>query len=108
MLPSSSAVGWLSLEHAHSDIAAIVLAAGRSTRMGTENKLLADLSGKAMVRIVVETARASLAAPVVVVTGHQAPQVRAALAGLPVTFIHNPDYAVGLATSLKAGNPCTA
>jgi len=49
-------------------IAAIVLAAGRSTRMGAQNKLLADLGGKPMVRRVVETALASRARPVLVVT----------------------------------------
>ena len=62
-------------------IAAIVLAAGRSTRMGAQNKLLADLGGKPMVRRVVETALASRARPVLVVTGHMAAEVAAALEG---------------------------
>ena len=84
-------------------IAAVVLAAGRSTRMGAENKLLADIGGKPMVRRVVEAALASRARPVLVVTGHQADGVRAALAGLEVAFVDNPDYAVGLSSSLKAG-----
>jgi molybdenum cofactor cytidylyltransferase len=84
-------------------IAAIVLAAGRSTRMGAANKLLADIGGKPMVRRAVEAAQASAASPVLVVTGHQEADVRAALTGLKVTFVHNPDYAVGLASSLKAG-----
>jgi molybdenum cofactor cytidylyltransferase len=84
-------------------VAAIVLAAGRSTRMGPENKLLADLGGKPMVRHVVEAALASTARPVLVVTGHQAAQVADALAGLDVTLVANPAYATGLASSLKAG-----
>jgi molybdenum cofactor cytidylyltransferase len=84
-------------------VAAIVLAAGRSTRMGPENKLLADLGGKPMVRHVVEVALASAARPVLVVTGHQAAEVGDALAGLDVTLVANPDYATGLASSLKAG-----
>jgi molybdenum cofactor cytidylyltransferase len=84
-------------------VAAIVLAAGRSTRMGAENKLLADLGGTPMVRRVVETALASRARPVLVVTGHMAAEVAAALAGLDVTLVANPDYAMGLASSLKAG-----
>ena len=71
--------------------------------MGAANKLLAEVGGKPMVRIVVETALASAARPVLVVTGHQAAEVRAALAGLDVTFCANPDYALGLSTSLKAG-----
>lgn len=83
--------------------AAIVLAAGRSTRMGGPNKLLADVGGRPMVRIAVEQALASKAKPLIVVTGHERERIEAALAGLPVTFIHNPDFADGLSTSLKAG-----
>jgi len=84
-------------------VAAIVLAAGRSTRMGGPNKLLAEVGGKPLVRIAVEQALASRARPVVVVTGHQREQVEAALKGLRVTFAHNPDFADGLSTSIKAG-----
>jgi molybdenum cofactor cytidylyltransferase len=84
-------------------IAAVVLAAGRSTRMGTNNKLLADVGGKPMVRRAVEAALGSEAAPVLVVTGHQAARVRGALAGLDVAFVHNGDYARGLSASLAAG-----
>ena len=84
-------------------ITAIVLAAGRSTRMGATNKLVADVNGTPMVRRVVEAALASRAAPVLVVTGHMAAGVSSALAGLDVTLVANPDYATGLASSLKAG-----
>ncbi len=138
-------------------VAVIVLAAGRSTRMGPQNKLLADISGKPMVRRVVEAALASKARPVLVVTGHMAADVAAAVEGvwasqieqgerrrvpsplvgegqgggdsrtskvgvpptpspspqgggefrrdstLDVTLVSNPDYATGLAGSLKAG-----
>lgn len=84
-------------------IAGIVLAAGRSTRMGAGNKLLQEVRGKPLVRHAVEAQIASRAAPVIVVIGHQQDEVRAALAGLDVTFVHNPDFADGLAGSLKAG-----
>jgi molybdenum cofactor cytidylyltransferase len=84
-------------------LAALVLAAGRSTRMGGSNKLLAEIGGRPLVRIAVEQALASHARPVIVVTGHQREQVEAALAGLAVTFVHNPDYADGMSTSVKAG-----
>ncbi len=57
-----------------------------------------------MVRHTVEAALASRAAPVLVVTGHMAAEVAAALAGLDVTLVANPDYATGLASSLKAGD----
>jgi len=85
------------------NVAAIVLAAGRSTRMGGPNKLLAELGGKPLVRIVTEQALASKAQNVVVVTGHQADEVEAALRGLNVSFVRNPDFAQGLASSVKAG-----
>ena len=84
-------------------VAAIVLAAGRSTRMGAINKLIAEIGGKPLVRIAAEQALASRAGPVIVVTGHERERVEAALAGLPVRFVHNPGYADGLGTSLKAG-----
>src|SRR5882757_1660173 len=87
---------------AHS-IAAVVLAAGRSTRMGGPNKLIAEIGGKPLVRIAAEQALGSRAKPVIVVTGHQRERVAAALAGLPVRLVHNPDFADGLATSVKVG-----
>src|SRR5436309_1792033 len=84
-------------------IAGLVLAAGRSTRMGGPNKLLEEINGKPLVRHVVDHLIASRARPLIVVTGHQKERVERALAGLPVTFVHNPDFADGLSTSLKAG-----
>ena len=84
-------------------IAALVLAAGRSTRMGPDNKLLADVAGTRIVRRVVQTALKSAARPVRVVVGHQAEDVRAALAGLDVSFVNNPRFAEGLSVSLRAG-----
>ena len=85
------------------NISAVVLAAGRSTRMGGPNKLLAELRGKPLVRIVTEQVLASKASDVTVVTGHQAKEVEHALQGLKVRFVHNPDFASGLASSVKAG-----
>src|SRR3954470_18844338 len=84
-------------------IAAVLLAAGRSTRMGGPNKLLAEIGGKPLVRIAAEQALASQASPVIVVTGHERDKVEAALNGLNVRFAHNPDYAEGLGTSLRTG-----
>ncbi|HEX3939167.1 MAG TPA: molybdopterin-binding/glycosyltransferase family 2 protein [Xanthobacteraceae bacterium] len=84
-------------------VAAIVLGAGRSSRMGGPNKLLAEIGGRPLIRIVVEQALASRARPVIVVTGHQRERVEAALSGLPVTLVHNPVFADGLGTSLKTG-----
>lgn len=83
-------------------IAAIILAAGKSTRMG-RNKMLADFRGKPLVRVTAETILRSAASPVLVVTGNQADQVGAALDGLDVAIADNPDYAQGLSTSLRMG-----
>lgn len=84
-------------------IAGLVLAAGQSRRMGAENKLLAELGGKPMVRHVAEAVAASKAESMTVVLGHEADTVRAALADLKPSYAYNPDYAEGLSTSLKSG-----
>lgn len=81
----------------------VVLAAGRSSRMGGPNKLLALFEDKPLVRQTVERALASRAAGAVVVTGHQEERVRDALSGLGATTVRNADFASGLASSLKAG-----
>ena len=71
--------------------------------MGGPNKLVAEIASRPLVRIAVEAALASRADPVIVVTGHQHQEIAKALAGLPVRLVHNPDFATGLGTSLKAG-----
>lgn len=84
-------------------VAGLVLAAGRSTRMGADNKLLQPVRGEPLVRHAVKAQIASRAARVFVVVGHQEAEVRAALEGLDVGFVRNPAFADGLASSLKAG-----
>ena len=83
-------------------VAALVLAAGSSTRMGA-NKLLADFNGRPMIVQTVAQIEASQVNQIVVVTGHQAAKIEAALRGEPVSFTHNPDYVLGLSTSLRVG-----
>jgi molybdenum cofactor cytidylyltransferase len=82
--------------------AAVVLAAGSSTRMG-ENKLLLALDGETVVSRAVRAASSAALDPIIVVLGHEANLVRAALAGLPCRMIWNPDHARGKGTSLQAG-----
>jgi molybdenum cofactor cytidylyltransferase len=89
--------------HPVRNVAALVLAAGRSSRMGGSNKLLAEIGGRPLVRIVVDEVLRSRARPIVVVTGHQRERIEAALAGLPVDFVHNPKFADGLGASLNTG-----
>lgn len=84
-------------------IGALILAAGRSTRMGSANKLLAEVEGAPMVLRAIDAALASQAAKAVVVTGHDAERVAIAIAGRKVTVVHNPDYATGMSTSLHRG-----
>jgi molybdenum cofactor cytidylyltransferase len=88
-------------------VAVLVLAAGRSTRMGGPNKLLADANGEPLVVHAVKAALASQAVELVVVLGHMADQVKAAvLAAVPkarLRFATNPDFAEGLSTSVRTG-----
>jgi molybdenum cofactor cytidylyltransferase len=84
-------------------VVGVLLAAGTSSRFGESNKLLADLDGAP---VVVHAARSLCDAgleSVVVVLGHEADRVRAALADRDVTFVENPDYADGQSTSVRAG-----
>ncbi|MEE3622560.1 molybdopterin-binding/glycosyltransferase family 2 protein [Nitrospirillum sp. BR 11752] len=83
-------------------VTTLVLAAGSARRMGS-NKLLADYAGRPLVWHAVTAALAANPGRVTVVLGHQAAEVRAALAGLAVRFIEAPDHAAGLSASLKAG-----
>jgi len=85
-------------------LGAVVLAAGRSRRMGDRNKLLEPVDGKPLVAHSVDALLDAGVSPVVVVLGHEADRVRAVLgdrAGL--RFVHNPDYAEGMSTSLRTG-----
>ncbi len=82
---------------------AVVLAAGRSSRMGGPNKLLALFGGQPLIRRTVARASASHVGGTVVVAGHQADRVRAALFGLDVKLVENQAFWSGLASSLKAG-----
>lgn len=82
---------------------AVLLAAGRSNRMGGPNKLLALFQGKPLVRRTAERVLASKAESTVVVTGHQAARIREALTGLDIPVAHNADFVSGLASSLRAG-----
>ncbi|HKN30798.1 MAG TPA: nucleotidyltransferase family protein [Roseiarcus sp.] len=93
-------------------VAAVVLAAGRSSRFraaggAEETKLAAELDGKPIVRRVVEAALATRAWPVVVVVGHARGAVEAALAGSPATIAFNPDFETGIASSLRVGLAAT-
>ncbi|MFN0072537.1 MAG: NTP transferase domain-containing protein [Chloroflexota bacterium] len=80
----------------------VILAAGTSSRMGRP-KLLLEWAGKTLVRRAAETALDSGATQVILVSGPRDTEMRAELADLPVMVVHNPDYAEGMSTSLRAG-----
>lgn len=84
-------------------IAAIVLAAGASTRMGRQKLTLPMRDGQSLVRLAVEQVLAAGLDDVVVVTGRDAEAVALALAQLPVRTVVNARYAEGQSTSLRAG-----
>jgi molybdenum cofactor cytidylyltransferase len=84
-------------------IAALVLAAGRSSRMAPANKLLIEIDGVPMARRAIDAALASQAVATVAVIGNDAVRVRQAFAGCDITIVENPDFAAGLSSSLRAG-----
>jgi molybdenum cofactor cytidylyltransferase len=83
-------------------LTALVPAAGMSTRLG-RNKLLLSFNGKPLVAHAVDTLLASAVGEIIVVLGHQADQVKAAIGEKGVRFVENRDYADGLSTSVRAG-----
>ena len=82
--------------------AAIVLAAGKSSRFGSPKQLL-DWHGKSFVRHVTETALRAALEPVVVVTGSHHAEIESHLQDLPVHIVHNADFETGQSSSIKAG-----
>jgi molybdenum cofactor cytidylyltransferase len=83
-------------------IAAIVPAAGMSTRMG-RNKLLLAFKGKALIAQAVDTLLESEVDEIIVVLGHEADKVKEKLQGKQVTVIENPSYRQGMSTSIRVG-----
>ena len=84
-------------------VAGIILAAGASRRMGSLNKLLAFFAGKPLVRHAVESFVATSLSPIIVVVGYESDKVAAALKGLPVQLVFNPDHATGQGSSVRVG-----
>ncbi|MBM3391412.1 MAG: 4-diphosphocytidyl-2C-methyl-D-erythritol kinase [Betaproteobacteria bacterium] len=85
------------------NVAALVLAAGQSSRMGGANKLFAEVDGVPLLLRAVNAALASSASAVTVVLGHDAERAETLLAGRRVSIVRNPDHAQGMSTSLAAG-----
>lgn len=88
----------------HRPVAAVVLAAGQSTRMGQPKLLLPWGGAGTILRAAVQRVLAAGLGDVVVVTGEHHDALTQALAGLPVSLVNNPRYAEGeMLSSLQAG-----
>jgi molybdenum cofactor cytidylyltransferase len=85
-----------------SGVSAVLLAAGESRRMG-EFKQLLKMGGKSFVQCCADALLQSRADEVIVVTGHRAGEVERELSGMPVRFVHNADYRLGMSSSIKCG-----
>ena len=83
-------------------VAGVILAAGAASRMG-QPKLLLPWKGEALICHAARTALETGLDPVVVVTGAGGLEIQAALAGLDVRFVENPDWQAGQSTSVRAG-----
>ncbi len=88
--------------------AAIILAAGSSSRMGGgRHKLLLPLEGRPVLAHVIDATLASQARPIVLVLGHHAKQVRTHLsaytAAPEIIIVENPNYLEGMSTSMRIG-----
>jgi molybdenum cofactor cytidylyltransferase len=86
----------------HEKTAAVVLAAGGSSRLGVPKQLL-EWQGVPFVRHIVRTALSAGLDPVVVVTGAYAQEVEDALHGMEVKLAYNPAWQQGQSSSIKAG-----
>ena len=85
------------------DLSGIVLAAGRSSRMEGANKLLLPWETQCVLQVVVERICEVGLGEVVVVTGYQRAKVEEKLSRYPVRLVHNPDFAEGMAASIRVG-----
>ena len=83
-------------------LAGLVLAAGASSRMG-RSKMLAEIRGEAMVRLICRAAARVCGAGVVIVVGRQADEVTTAVDGLADSVVTNPEWELGMSTSIRHG-----
>lgn len=84
-------------------LSAVVLAAGLSKRMGTANKLLLPYKNSTLIRTVVQHILNSGIEEVIIVVGHEAEKVKTALFDLPVQFVLNGQFEMGMTTSIQEG-----
>jgi molybdenum cofactor cytidylyltransferase len=88
--------------HNNSQIAAVILAAGASTRMGRPKQLL-PWQGRSLLRSITETAIAADCRPIIVVLGACSEQIRGEVCDLPVQVVENPEWQTGMGSSIRQG-----
>jgi molybdenum cofactor cytidylyltransferase len=84
------------------EIAAILLAAGRSSRMGAFKPLL-PFGNRTVIETCVINLQSAGIDQIVVVVGHRAPEVRKQLETFSVTFALNPDHESEMSASIVRG-----
>ena len=84
-------------------IEAVVLAAGRSSRMGNNNKLLEEINGVPVLHNVMNSIRGSAITDTIVVLGYEADKVKSSLNGYKTKSVYNAKYQTGLSSSIKTG-----
>ena len=96
-------------------LASIILAAGRSQRMGKTNKLLMDFAGKPLASYIVQEISGLNLSQNIIVTGFESVKLEQELSpyvNARFEFAHNPEYSKGMHSSIKIGlerlNSCEA
>ena len=85
-------------------ISAIVLAAGQSRRMGSDNKLIKKYNKKYLINHIISTLIKSKVNKIIVVLGFQKSKVRkTTVKNKKINFVFNKNYKSGMASSIKAG-----
>lgn len=84
------------------NVAIIILAAGKSSRMGVPKQAL-EINGKTLIKTVIDTALETKCYPITVVVGANKTAFVAELKQMPVTLIDNPHWEKGMGTSIKMG-----
>jgi molybdenum cofactor cytidylyltransferase len=92
----------MSMQEGQFGIAAVVLAAGMSRRMGTAKQLL-RIDGETILERTLRNVRASNVSEIILVLGHAADDVQRAITTQGLKIVINPDYQQGMGTSLRSG-----
>jgi molybdenum cofactor cytidylyltransferase len=92
----------MQIDRSSSQIAAVILAAGASTRMGTPKQLL-QWHGKSLLRSITETAIAADCDPIIIVLGASGDKIQAEVSDLPVQIVTNPEWQTGMGSSIRTG-----